>query len=110
MQFSLETTVKVTAEHKPGAATSKHISTDFYLEVSENLDENKYMSNDDVLTAEGARAVTQCLIQGLVGNIHFSQQNGYRNDVEHLRYIISELERGFVQIAEGSKGVYTPIK
>ena len=110
MTFSFEGIVKVTAEHTKGSSTSKHVSTDFYLEVSDNLDDKKYMNKDDVLTAEGSKAVAQCFVQGLIANMHFAHNQGYRNDVEHLRYIISELERGFSSVADTMQGNYTPVK
>lgn len=106
MIYTLEGISRITAEYQKGAITSKHLATDFYLEVSENLDSDKYMNKDDILTAIGSQAVTQAFVQGLIGNIHFAHQHGYRNDAAHLRYIISELERGFAAIAETSKGIY----
>lgn len=106
MEFTFEAISRVTAEYKKGDSNSRHLSTDFYLEVSENLIESAYIDKEDVLTSKGSEAVTQAFIQGLVGNIHFAQQKGYRNDVEHLRYIIGELERGFSSITETSKGIY----
>lgn len=106
MEYTLEGIVRVTAKHTKGSLKSQHVATDFYLEVSENLDESKYMNDEDVLTADGSKALTQCFIQGLVGNIHMAHERGYRNDVEHLRYIISELERGFSSIATTEKSIY----
>ena len=72
-----------------------------HVEVDEPLDESKYINDGDVLTKDGSQALTQCFVQGLIGNIHFAHQSGYRNDAEHLRYIISELERGFASIESG---------
>lgn len=106
MNYTIEGICRVTASYGNGDKTSKHIATDFFLEVSENLDENKYIDQDDVLTKDGSHALTQCFVQGLIGNIHFAHQKGYRNDAEHLRYIISELERGFSSIAEGFISTY----
>lgn len=106
MEFTFEAISRVTAEHTKGSTNSRHLTTDFYLEVSENLSASAYMNDEDVLTQKGSEAVTQCFIQGLVSNIHFAHAQGYRNDAEHLRYIISELERGFSSIAETSKSIY----
>jgi len=33
------------------------------------------------------------------GNIHMAHEKGFRDSAEHLRWIISELERGFVTVA-----------
>lgn len=106
MEFSFEGIARVTMEHTKGSTTSKHVATDFFLECSSNLDDKKYMNDDDVLTKDGSHALTQCFVQGLVGNIHFAHQQGYRNDAEHLRYIIAELERGFASIADATKSTY----
>ena len=106
MEFTFEGVCRVTAEHKKGDTKSRHVATDFYLEVSDNLDANKYFDKEDVLTKQGSEALTQTFIQGLIGNIHFAHQRNYKNDVEHLRYIISELERGFTSIAETSTSTY----
>lgn len=106
MEFQFEGICRLTMEHKKGSIASRHVATDFFLEVSENLDDKQYINTDDVLTEKGSHALTQCFVQGLIGNIHFAHQQGYRNDVEHLRYIISELERGFSSIAETYKSNY----
>lgn len=106
MEFYFDASVRLTLEHKQGSTTSQHVATDFFIEVSPNLKVDTYMNENYILTKEGASITTQCLIQGLVGNIHFSHAQGYRNDAEHLRYIISELERGFVQLTEIQKGTF----
>jgi hypothetical protein len=66
------------------------------LSVSDNLDKSKYLDSDDLATEVGALVVTQVLVQGLIGNIHYAHNKKYRDSAEHLRFIISELERGFV--------------
>lgn len=106
MEYTFEAISRVTAEYKKGDTASRHIATDFYLEVSNNLVESAYFDKEEVLTDKGSQAITAAFIQGLIGNIHFAHQRGYRNDAEHLRHIISELERGFSSIAETSKGTY----
>jgi len=99
MEFTLEARVVLTLENKKGMSRSKHISTDFNLNVSDNLDKTQYLEND-LPTKEGFKVLSNILIQGLVGNIHQAHERGFRNDAEHLRWVISELERGFVAIAE----------
>lgn len=106
MEFHFEGIARVTMEHSKGSTTSKHVATDFFLECSENLDEKKYMNDEDCLTKDGSHALTQCFVQGLIGNIHFAHQHGYLNDAEHLRYIIGELERGFASIATSKISTY----
>lgn len=99
MEFSFEAKVVLTLEHKKGMATSKHVATDFNLDVIGELDRKKYLDSDDLPTKEGSRVLSNVLIQGLVGNIHLAHEKGFRDSAEHLRWIISELERGFVTVA-----------
>lgn len=87
---------KVTMAHEKGAPKSTHVSTDIRLDVSPNMDKKQYLKND-LPTKEGVKPLTQCFIQGLVANIHKAHQEGWWDSAEHLRYIISELERGFVR-------------
>ncbi len=104
MEYTLTGTVKVTAEYHPGDTTSKHVSTDFLLEVSKNLDQLKYNDKEGLPTKMGSHALTQVFVQGLVGNIHLAHEKGWRDSAEHLRYIISELERGFISPATTGEG------
>ena len=100
MEFSFEARVILELEHKQGWDKAKHVGTKFNLKTSSELDKRMYMDRNDILNKQGSETLTNVLIQGLVGNIHMAQQQGFRNDAEHLRYIISELERGFVAIVE----------
>jgi hypothetical protein len=100
MEFSFEARVILELEHKPGWSTAKHVGTKFNLKTSSELDKRMYMDKNDILNNKGSESLTNVLIQGLIGNIHMAHQQGFRNDAEHLRYIISELERGFVAIVE----------
>ena len=43
---------------------------------------------------------------GLVGNIHNGHSQKHWDSAEHLRYIISELERGFVQVTHLKKSEF----
>jgi hypothetical protein len=103
MEFSFEALVTLTLEHKPGNTTSKHVSTEYNLEVSENLERNKYLDDDGVPTEAGTKALSSVLVQGLVGNIHMAHDCGYRDSAEHLRWIIAELEKGFASVAQVTK-------
>lgn len=99
MEYKIEGRSVVTLEHNEGDKTSKHLSTDFNLNVSKNIEKCGFVGEDDLPTKEGTKALTQCFIQGLVGNIHRAHQKGYWNDADHIRYVISELEKGFVSHA-----------
>lgn len=103
MEFSFEGRVVLTLEHKKGMTTSKHVSTDFNLDVPREFDRSQYLDKEDLPTANGSNVLSNVLIQGLVGNIHLAHEKGYRDSAEHLRWIISELERGFVTVADVEK-------
>lgn len=79
---------------------------DFLLEVSKELEYNDYHNKDGSPNAAGVQAMANCFIQGLNGLIHFAHKQGYRNDAEHLRYIVSELQRGFVENIEVVKNTF----
>jgi hypothetical protein len=106
MEFSLEGRCVLELEHKAGSKISKHVQTKFALTVSKNLDSSKYNDKDGNLTKEGSHVLTNVFVQGLIGNIHLAHKEGFRNDAEHLRYIISELERGFIENVEVGTGKF----
>jgi len=70
------------------------------MNIPPPLDENQYFGTDGNLNKFGVQAATVTLIQGLIANIHGAHQNGLRDSAEHLRYIISQLEQGFVAQVE----------
>jgi hypothetical protein len=106
MKFSFEAKVVLTLEHKKGMETSKHVATDFNLEVVGELDRKQYLDKEDLPTEAGSKVLSNVLVQGLVGNIHMAHEKGFRNSSEHLRWIISELERGFVAITYTDKSTF----
>lgn len=97
---------RITLAHEKGMTTSQHVATDFFLEVSDNQDKTMFLDKEDLPTKEGIKPLTQCFLQGLVGNIHHAHQNRWWDSAEHIRYIISELERGFVQVAKTQKSTF----
>ena len=106
MRFSLTGKVVVTFDHNKGDAKSTHVSTDFNLLLTQNLDKKKYIKPDGLPTKLGSEAFTQCFVQGLVANMHMAHQEGFRDSAEHLRYIITELERGFATVADTYKSTF----
>jgi len=98
MEFEIEGRCVVKLKHKEGEKTSTHVSTDFNLDVSKNLDRKMYLDRDDLPTHAGTKMLTQCFVQGLVGNIHNAHEKGFWDSAEHLRYIIAELEKGFISV------------
>ena len=97
MEFSFEAKVVLHLDHSKNANRANHVATDFNLECSPNLDETKYL-DDGLPTDEGSKVLSNVLIQGLVANIHMAHEKKFRDSAEHLRWIISELERGFVEV------------
>lgn len=100
MEFSFEAKCVLQLEHKKGSKKSNHLETKFNLDVSNNLNRKQYIDENDLPTKDGSKVLTNVFVQGLIGNIHQAHEKGYWNDAEHLRYIISELERGFVSIVK----------
>jgi hypothetical protein len=98
-EFYFIATSKVTMAHEPPAPQSKHIATDLRLDISPNLDRKIYLDKDDLPTKDGVKPLTLCLTQGLIATIHKAHQEGWWDSAAHLRYIIAELERGFVSVA-----------
>lgn len=106
MKFQFSGISRVTYEHHKGDPTSTHVKTDLLLHCSSNLDKKKYLDKKELPTKDGIKPLTQCFIQGLVGSIHMAHQNGWWDSAEHLRYIISELEKGFASPANVSEGTF----
>lgn len=103
MDCKIEAIAAITLRPKNGQA-SELLCTEFTLNVSRNMDREAYIQKGQP-TRDGSKALTQAFIQGLLGNLHFAHQAGFRDSAEHLRYIIAELERGFVRVASVEHGV-----
>ena len=98
MEYEIEAKCRVTLDHVEGAETSQHIKTEYQFAVSKNVAKENFFDKNGVANKEGVKATTQCFVQGLVANIHAGHQQKLWDSAEHLRYIIKELERGFIQI------------
>jgi hypothetical protein len=92
--------------HNPGDPMPNLTHSEINLELSKNLDASRYLTPRGVPNKDGAHCLTNVFIQGLVANIHHSHQNGYKDSAEHLRYIISELERGFVTNVDSTESTF----
>jgi hypothetical protein len=99
MKFSFDARVVMTLDHAKGSNTSKHVSTDFNLYPSANLNERMYIGPDGMPTKDGSQVLTKTLVQGLIGNIHAAHHKGYKDSAQHLREIITQLEDGFATVA-----------
>lgn len=106
MKCHFEAVTRLVLEPNQSTGKSRHTQTDIYLEVSNNLNKDNYVNDDGSLTTDGSRAFTNTLVQGLIANIHASHQAGYIDSAEHLRMIIRELERGFIQQVKVENGTY----
>lgn len=93
MKFYFTATCKLTLEQNT-PTTSRHISTDLRIVPSANLNQGKYLSRG-LPTKDAVKPGTQCMVQGLIANIHMAHEKGWWDSAEHLRYIIKELEAGF---------------
>jgi hypothetical protein len=88
---------KLDIEHDLTTQKSKHNGINILLEPSENLDRSQYVNSDGYLTKIGNEVLTQVLVQALIGNIHLAHQHNKIDSAKHLREIISELEKGFIE-------------
>lgn len=104
MELEFEAHVVMRLDHKEGARP-RVIATDLHLGMNDILDRSMYMNEDGVPNEDGVKVFTNILVQGLVGNIHYAHQNGYIDSAKHLRYVIEQLERGFMQVVNIEKGV-----
>lgn len=104
MRYSIKTEVEVVADYNNGDKSSTHVATNFTLIVSKNLKASQYINEDGMPTQDGSKAISETLIQGLIGNIHLGHEKGWRDSAEHLRDIIQKLEIGFAEVGVISKG------
>lgn len=92
--------VKMFIDYSPGAkkSTMKEVRVALTCPGQERILENP----DGSPTPAGINISTQVLIAGLANNIQFAHDNRMRDSADHLRYIISELERHFVMVGSSS--------
>lgn len=102
--------VNLKLEYQKGAGNSQHRGTEFNLDMSDNLNRDQYIDNEGLPTKEGSMVTSNVLVQGLVANIHLSHQKEFLDSASHLRWIISELERGFVTVADIHKSNFTALR
>ncbi len=110
MKFSLEGRCIITLEHKEGEQTSTRVNTNFNLDVSQNIERSVFIDSEDMPTTAGVKALTQCFVQGLIGNIHSASQKSQWGKKEHLEYVIKELERGFILSANVTESEFPDLK
>lgn len=84
----------------PKTKKAFHEFTQFNLSVEGHVHESAYLEETGLVNKEGSKALSTTLVQGLVANIHMAHEKGFRDSAEHLRWIIAELERGFIAVVD----------
>lgn len=79
-------------------------SIDLRLEISENLDREKYLDANGLPQNLGIKAVTIALMAGLNANIYTAHHKKEWDSADHLRYVLDNLQRMFVENAEITTG------
>lgn len=106
MEFFIKARCKTTFTHQHGEEKATHVSTDFNLETSDGIPREQCFDLEGLPTKDGCAFLTQAFIQGLIGNLHYAHHKEFRDSAEHLRYIISELERAFIEVPTISKAKF----
>lgn len=104
MKISFRTKVVLHLDYNENSGKCIHDITELTLAMSDNLDRDQYIDKNGYPNVNGGNVMTNVLVQGLLLNIHKLHNDGMRDSAEHLRWIISELERGFIQVTETYNG------
>lgn len=99
MTFEIIGNAVLTLEHTQGEKTSKHVTTQYNLDVSPNVDRSCFLDAEELPTKAGVKALTQVFIQALIGNVHYADQKGYWTKEEHEKYILDEIAKGMCREA-----------
>lgn len=110
VKVEIELLVGLPNEIKEGHNRVQHLGVGFAIDVTEPLNKEQYVDEDGVPNKNGCFIATSVMVQGLLANIHVSHQQGFRDSAEHLRYIIAELERGFIEVPTIEKGTFDDLK
>jgi hypothetical protein len=94
--YTMTAIAKLHLEHEKGMLKSHLKTVDVKLVPDSKLDLQAYLDRGSP-TQAGAKAMTNCFVQGLISCIHFQHELGWWDKKECLEYIKSELERGFVE-------------
>lgn len=94
MIYSYATITTVSAEIAEDKKGSTIRECEVEMVTEPGVGSNWY-DRDNNVTADGLKASTVCLINGLAANIHYGQQRGLWDSAEQLRYIIHHLEQTF---------------
>ena len=109
MRFGFQAVATIELEYSKEQTKSKLVASQITIDVSANLNKRAYINEDGAPTADGAKAMTNTFIAGLTANIHHSQKYGYWNESDHIRFIIEELQKGFVAQVKTTVEPFSPI-
>lgn len=109
MKFGFQAIATIEVNHQKETNKSTIEASQILLDCSPNLDKKAYINRDGSPTKAGTRAITNTFVQGLICNIHNSHKDGKWNDAEHIRYIIDELQKGFVAQVKAETGEFKPV-
>lgn len=84
----------MTIEPKGGGSTLKETHTEMTTRPIQVLE--GWLDEDGELDANGKKAHTHALVQSLISCIHSNHAGGHWDSADHYRYILKELERGFL--------------
>lgn len=70
------------------------------LELSANLDRNGYFLPAGPPNGAGVKALTNALIYGINSNIQYAHGAKIWDSADHLRWVIAELDRAFVEVTK----------
>jgi hypothetical protein len=105
-KFDVMVSVKYLMESNHDNNTINVMEQKCLFDCSSNIDKTAFIGPNRLPNALGAKLMTDMLIDALVSNIHYCHQDNFRDSAEHLRYIISKLEEGFVEIRTFKRGDY----
>lgn len=101
--FTYEAHVKLTIIPKPEEGRSTVKETNVHLDVPYSVG---WKRPDGLPNKDGMKAQTQALIQGLIATIHFAHQKNMWDSADHMKYVIDNLQRGFIAQAEAYEADY----
>lgn len=89
---------KIGVQYETGHKTSHLAETSIRLEISKNLNKEMYLQRD-LPAKEGIMPLTQAFVQGIIANIKMAHKKGWWTEADHMKYVVDELSRAFVSVA-----------
>lgn len=106
MEYEIEVKSKCMYRWNQGDTTSQMLSSKLHLVIAPPLDASKYFMSPGMPSKDGSMMITANLVAAISGNIHYAHQNGFRDSAEHLLWVITELEKLFVEQHNIKRGTY----